>query len=111
MAAVYTWNELIKAIRCHYHRQKSPDNGKELLSSEEDSKESDTVSDNEENSQDDLVLADLDEQAIVQMPFLTFIPDGQTAEVTVQARPEWKMKLQKTPHTNKARAKTEKKLH
>ena len=39
-----------KAIRCHYHRQKSLDNGKELLSSEEDSKESDTVSDNEENS-------------------------------------------------------------
>ena len=50
VAAAYTWNELIKAIRCHYHRQKSPDNGKELLSSEEDNKESDTVSDNEENS-------------------------------------------------------------
>ena len=46
-----------------------------------------------------------------QMPFLSFVPDGQTAEVTVQARTEWKMKSQKTPHTNKARAKNEKKLH
>ena len=74
---------VFKAIRCHYHRQKSPGNGSELLISEEDSKESDTVSDNEENSQDDLVIADLDEQSTVQMPFLTFVPDEQTAEVTV----------------------------
>ena len=38
---------------------------------------------------DDLVIADLDERSIsCQMPFLSFVPDGQTAEVTVQARTE-----------------------
>ena len=40
----------------------------------------------EENSVDDLVIANLDEQSIVQTPFLTFVPDEQIAEVTVQAR-------------------------
>ena len=59
-----------------------------MLSSEEDSEESDTVSDNEENSEDDLVIADVDEQPIIQIPFLTFVPDEQIAEVTVQARTE-----------------------
>ena len=58
------------------------------MSSEEDSEESDTVSDNEENSEDDLVIADVDEQPIIQIPFLTFVPDEQIAEVTVQARTE-----------------------
>ena len=40
----------------------------------------------EENSVHDLVIANLDEQSIVQTPFLTFVPDEQIAEVTVQAR-------------------------
>ena len=40
----------------------------------------------EENSVDDLVIANLNEQSIVQTPFLTFVPDEQIAEVTVQAR-------------------------
>jgi len=35
----------------------------------------------EENSVDDLVIANLDEQSIVQTPFLTFVPDEQIAEV------------------------------
>ena len=64
------------------------------MSSEEGKEESDTVSwsDNEENSEDDLAIADLYEQLIVQMPFLTFVPDEQIAEVTVEARTEWKKK-------------------
>ena len=70
-----------------------------MLSSEEGKEESDTVSwsDNEENSEDDLAIADLYEQPIVQMPFLTFVPDEQIAEVTVEARTEWK----KNRQTNK----------
>ena len=62
------------------------------MSSEEGKEESDTVSwsDNEENSEDDLAIADLYEQPIVQMPFLTFVPHEQIAEVTVEARSEWK---------------------
>ena len=56
-----------------------------MFSSEEDSEESDTVSDHKENSEDDLVIADLDEQSIIQMPFLTFVPDEEIAEITVQA--------------------------
>ena len=46
------------------------------------------MSDNEENSVDDLAIADLYEQPIVQIPFLTFVADEQIAEVTVQARTE-----------------------
>ena len=49
----------------------------------------------EENSVDDLVIANLDEQSIVQTPFLTFVPDEQIAEVTVQARTKWKIKQTK----------------
>ena len=41
---------------------------------------------NEENSVNDLVIANLDEQSIVQTPFLTFVSDEQIVEVTVQAR-------------------------
>ena len=52
----------IKAIRIYYYRQKSPGNGNELSSCEEESEESDTESDDDENSEDDLVIADLDEQ-------------------------------------------------
>ena len=67
------------------------------MSSEEGKEESDTVSwsDNEENSEDDLAIAYLYEQPIVQMPFLTFVPDEQIAEVTVEARTEWKKKTNK----------------
>ena len=72
-----------------------------MLSSEEGKEESDTVSwsDNEENSEDDLAIAYLYEQPIVQMPFLTFVPEEQIAEVTVEARTEWKKKTNK--QTNK----------
>ena len=67
------------------------------MSSEEGKEESDTVSwsDNEENSEDDLAIADLYEQPIIQMPFSTFVPDEQIAEVTVEARTEWKTKTNK----------------
>jgi len=78
----------IKAIRCHYYRQKSPGNGNELSSSEEESDESDTESDDDENSEDNLVIADLDKQSTVRMPVLTFVPDEQIAEVTVQVHIE-----------------------
>ena len=50
---------------------------------------------NEENSVDDLVIADVDEQSIVQTPFLAFVPGEQIAEVTVQARTKWKIKRHK----------------
>ena len=59
-----------------------------MASSEEESEESDTESDDDENSDDDLVLADLDEQSSVRMPVLTFVPDEQIAEVTVQTHAE-----------------------
>ena len=75
----------IKAIRYHYYRQKSPGRGNELSSSEEESEESDTELDDGEDSEDDLVIADLDKQSTVHMPVLTFVPDDQIAEVTVQA--------------------------
>ena len=74
----------IKAIRYHYYRQKSPGNRNELSSSEEEGEVSDTESDDDENSDDDLVIADLDEQSTVHMPVLTFVPDEQIADVTVQ---------------------------
>ena len=49
----------------------------------------------EENNVDDLVIANLGEQSIVQTPFLTFVPDEQIAEVTVQAHTKWKIKQKK----------------
>ena len=51
----------------------------------EESEESDTELDDDEDSEDDLVIADIDEQSTVRMPVLTFVPDDQIAEVTVQA--------------------------
>ena len=63
----------------------------------------------EENSVDDLVIANLDEQSIVQTPFLTFVPDEQIAEVTVQAHTKWKIKQKKTPQEEKKRAKKKRK--
>ena len=44
----------------HHHHQ-SPDNGSELLGSEEESEESDTVLHKERNSENDVVIADLEE--------------------------------------------------
>ena len=44
---------------------------------------------------DDLAIADLYEQPIVQIPFLTFVADEQIAEVTVQTRTEWKKQTNK----------------
>ena len=49
----------------HHHHHQSPDNGSELLGSEEESEESDTVLDKEGNSENDLVIADLEEQSII----------------------------------------------
>ena len=49
----------------HHHHHQSPNNGSELLGSEEESKESDTVLDKEGNSENDLVIADLEEQPIM----------------------------------------------
>ena len=47
------------------HHHQSPDNGSELLASEEESEESDTVLDKEGNSQNDLVIADLEQRSIM----------------------------------------------
>ena len=49
----------------HHHHHQSPDNGSELLGSEEESQESDTMLDKEGNSENDLVIADLEEQSIM----------------------------------------------
>ena len=48
----------------HHHHHQSPDNGSELLGSEEESEESDTVLHKEGNSEND-VIADLEEQSIM----------------------------------------------
>ena len=50
----------------YHHHHQSPDNGSELLASEEESEESDTVLDKEGNSENDLVIADLEEQTTEQ---------------------------------------------
>ena len=65
----------------------------------------------EENSVDDLVIANLDEQSIVQTPFLTFVPDEKIAEVTVQVRTKWKKtnKQKNTTRREETRKKHEKK--
>ena len=49
----------------HHHHHQSPDNGSELLGSEEESEESDTVLDKEGSSENDVVIADLEEQSIM----------------------------------------------
>ena len=49
----------------HHHHHQSLDNGSELLGSEEESEESDTVLDKEGNTENDLVVADLEEQSII----------------------------------------------
>ena len=49
----------------YHHHHQSPDNGSELLASEEESEESDTVLDKEGNSENDLVIADLEQQSIM----------------------------------------------
>ena len=50
----------------HHHHHQSPDNGSELLGSgEEESEESDTVLDKEGNSENDFVIAYLEEQSIM----------------------------------------------
>ena len=64
---------------------------------------------NEENSVNDLVIANLDEQSIVQTPFLTFVSDEQIVEVTVQARTKWKIKQKKRHKTRKNAQKETKK--
>ena len=67
----------------------------------------------EENNVDDLVIANLDEQSIVQTPFLTFVPDEQIAEVTVQAHTKWKIKQKKRhkKRKNAPKKKRKKELH
>ena len=65
----------------------------------------------DENSEDDLVIADLDEQSTVRMSVLTFEPDEQIAEVTVQVHTEWKEKKEsKRKQTRKATKKKTKKV-
>ena len=63
--------------------------------------------------EENLVIANLDEQSIVQTPFLTFVPDEQIAEVTVQARTKWKIKQQKnaTRREKTRKKKRKKELH
>ena len=49
----------------HHNHHQNRDNESELLGSEEESEESDTVLDKEGNSENDLVIADLEEQSIM----------------------------------------------
>ena len=49
------------------------------------------------------VIADLHEQPIIQIPFLAFVPDEQIAEVTVQARTEWKKQNKTKQKQNKTK--------
>ena len=49
----------------HHHHHQSPDKGRQLLGSEEESEESDPVLDKEGNSENDLVIADLEQQSIM----------------------------------------------
>ena len=95
---------LFSSIEQKINASKSPGSGNELLSSERIAGNKIPCQD-EENNVDDLVIANLDEQSIVQTPFLTFVPDEQIAEVTVQARTKWKIKQKKTPQEEKKRAK------
>ena len=96
---------LFSSIEQKINASKSPGSGNELLSSERIARNKIPCQD-EENNVDDLVIANLDEQSIVQTPFLTFVPDEQIAEVTVQARTKWKIKqTKKSPQEEKKRAK------
>ena len=70
----FPWSDRYKISHYHYyyyyyyyyyHHHPSLDNGSELLSSEEESEESYTVLDKEGNSENDLVIADLEEQSII----------------------------------------------
>ena len=66
----FSLSERYKISHCHYHyyyhhHHQSPDNGSELLGSEEESEESDTVLDKEGSSENDVVIADLEEQSIM----------------------------------------------
>ena len=99
---------LFSSIEQKINASKSPGSGNELLSSERIAGNKIPCQD-EENNVDDLVIANLDEQSIVQTPFLTFVPDEQIAEVTVQARTKWKIKQKKTPQEEKKRAKKKRK--
>ena len=98
---------LFSSIEQKINASKSPGSGNELLSSERIAGNKIPCQD-EENNVDDLVIANLDEQSIVQTSFLTFVPDEQIAEVTVQARTKWKIKQKKTPQVEKKRAKKKK---
>ena len=64
----------VKAIRCQFYRHVHPDITNELESEEDECAESD-----EEISDNDLVLADLDEE--LDAPSITFIPDEQVDQV------------------------------
>ena len=85
---------LFSSIEQKINASKSPGSGNELLSSERIAGNKIPCQD-EENNVDDLVNANLHEQSIVQTPFLTFVPDEQIAEVTVQAHTKWKIKQKK----------------
>ena len=98
---------LFSSIEQKINASKSPGSGNELLSSERIAGNK-IPCQGEENNVDDLVIANLDEQSIVQTSFLTFVPDEQIAEVTVQARTKWKIKQKKTPQVEKKRAKKKK---
>ena len=104
---------LFSSIEQKINASKSPGSGNELLSSERIAGNKIPCQD-EENNVDDLVNANLDEQSIVQTPFLTFVPDEQIAEVTVQAHTKWKIKQKKKRHKKRKNAqkkKLKKELH
>ena len=65
---VFSLSDRYQKLHYHYHyhhHHQSPDNGSELVGSEGESEESDTVLDKEGNSENDLVIADLGEQSIM----------------------------------------------
>ena len=104
---------LFSSIEQKINASKSPGSGNELLSSERIAGNK-IPCQGEENNVDDLVIANLDEQSIVQTPFLTFVPDEQIAEVTVQARTKWKIKQKKNAtrrEKTRKKTKTKKELH
>ena len=105
---------LFSSIEQKINASKSPGSGNELLSSERIAGNKIPCQD-EENNVDDLVNANLDEQSIVQTPFLTFVPDEQIAEVTVQAHTKWKIKQKKNAtrlkRKNAQKKKRKKELH
>ena len=76
----------LKAIRCHYYWQQTTTTLNELSSNEEESSGSESDTNYDDNSDNDLVIADLDKENIIyNAATLTFVPEEEIAKVTVQS--------------------------